>query len=209
MTLSLLVPFRTDDGPRARAWEHARDVWETHLPEAELVVRDAGGERFHKAASFNLAASEANGDVFVLADADCIVDVDRVREAVSIGRPVIPFERICRLSRAATERVLDGEAPDPGGGKCGALGTPYALVLSREHYFAVKGLDERFVGWGGEDNAFAYALSTMVAPLLRLPGVAYHLWHPAQPKIGENGALFDRYRASRGDRAKMARLIGR
>ena len=41
------------------------------------------------------------------------------------------------------------------------------LVVHREAYEAVGGHDERFLGWGSEDQAFALALTVLVGQPLR------------------------------------------
>ncbi|MFK4998906.1 galactosyltransferase-related protein [Bacillus sp. N9] len=50
-------------------------------------------------------------------------------------------------------------------------------VVPRKHFETVGGFDERFVGWGGEDDAFAASLNTLCGYVKRLDATIYHLWH--------------------------------
>ena len=71
MKISLLVPYRSDDGgARDINWEWLQKYWATELPEAEVVTGDDGSIPFNRAASINVAARKAYGDIFVNMDAD-------------------------------------------------------------------------------------------------------------------------------------------
>ena len=55
-----------------------------------------------------------------------------------------------------------------------------SIAITREGYQRIGGMDESFVGWGGEDNEFWERAQTLkVWPYGYLSLV--HLWHPAQP----------------------------
>ena len=68
------------------------------------------------------------------------------------------------------------------------------VAITPECWWAAGGMDERFVGWGCEDFAFANAASETLGPLLRLDSPAVHLWHrhagdPADPDQQANSRL--------------------
>ena len=55
-----------------------------------------------------------------------------------------------------------------------------SVAITRTGYARIGGLDESFIGWGGEDNEFWERAQTLrVWPWAGLPLV--HLWHAAQP----------------------------
>jgi GT2 family glycosyltransferase len=55
-----------------------------------------------------------------------------------------------------------------------------SVAIIREAYERIGGMDESFIGWGGEDNEFwERAQTCKVWPYGCLPLV--HLWHPSQP----------------------------
>jgi glycosyltransferase involved in cell wall biosynthesis len=74
--------------------------------------------------------------------------------------------------------------------------TGYSIGISREDLEAVNGFDERFVGWGCEDDDLAFRLRKAGRRIASsLPYThGFHLWHPAAPSCptkwtdGENVA---------------------
>ncbi len=83
------------------------------------------------------------------------------------------------------------------------------FALPRALFDLVKGLDERFVGYGCEDIAFLISATTLGNPAQRVNGNAYHIRH--QAGIGgatyENNLLYGRYKAVDGDREAMMALV--
>jgi hypothetical protein len=53
------------------------------------------------------------------------------------------------------------------------------LMITKENYFRVGGFDERFNGWGYEDNAFFLLANTILGEFVETDNIAYHLWHPS------------------------------
>jgi predicted glycosyltransferase involved in capsule biosynthesis len=66
-----------------------------------------------------------------------------------------------------------------------------SVAITREAFDAIGGMDESFVGWGGEDNEFwERACLRRVWHWGELPLV--HLWHPAQQGKYERGSQASR-----------------
>jgi hypothetical protein len=135
---------------------------------------------------FNVGCRQAAGDIFVLHDNDILVPADyaiRSPDQVAQGWDVVNLKRfIFFLSEEHTREHLAGRAPlesrapssimenAEGGG---------SIAITRRAFDAIGGMDESFVGWGGEDNEFwERALTQRVWHYGSLPFV--HLWHPAQ-----------------------------
>lgn len=53
-------------------------------------------------------------------------------------------------------------------------------MVRRFLYEAVGGIPYAFEGWGGEDQAFALIMDTMVGPHVRGKADLVHLWHEPQ-----------------------------
>jgi hypothetical protein len=154
----------------------------TPLPYADMP--------YSRAWAFNVGARAARGEVLVLHDNDMLVPVDYAKEVITRsghGYDVMNLKRfIFYLTETHSGAVLSGESlsarpPETvvqnleGGG---------SVAITREAYFAIGGLDEAFVGWGGEDNEFwERAQTRRVWPYSYVPIV--HLWHPAQPQKAE------------------------
>lgn len=199
--VSILVPFRDADGTRTRLWSFVHERLQRLYPEAEIIVAsDDGEDPFHKTLALNRAGAQATGDIFVIYDADTLVDVDALRETVQQVREnpmrwAQPFATKVKLNQAATEHIL-AQGSTWGGGlnirEFGQMESRTAfqqappLVVSREAWDIVGGMDERFSeGWGQEDLAFATALRVLVGqPLPRRRNEAWHLWHE---RIGVSG----------------------
>lgn len=153
--------------------------------------------------AFNVGARHAAGRILVLQDNDLLVPSDyaaRMLAHFDAGFDVVNLKRYAfYLGEAHTSKVLSrqsglaDEAPVAitqnleGGGTVG---------ISRHAYERIGGMDESFIGWGGEDNEFwERALTLKVWPYGYLPIV--HLWHPAQPdKLQPDSQAQRVYRAS-------------
>jgi hypothetical protein len=91
-----------------------------------------------------------------------------------------------------------------------------AVAVPRPLWDKVGGFDERFVGWGFEDNAFAAACQTMGGghTLERMAGELWHLHHATAPEgrrgtptFMANKARAEVYHQALNDPAAMAAII--
>lgn len=171
---------------------------------------------FNKSWGLNVAARYARHELLVTGDADMIIDPPALERALSACRQhydaVNPYARLVDLSEdetramlrgatrvtdirrdAARDRLAQGEQLCFCGGIC---------VFRREVFFALGGMDERFLGWGGEDDAMSINLeryTTRIAVQRDTP--ACHLWHPRDaqryrhPHYRNNLALASLYRS--------------
>lgn len=136
--------------------------------------------------AFNVGAKHARGSVLVLHDNDILVPSDYARQIVyrtAQGYEVANLKRyIFFLEEASTNALFSGAvdvtlaAPASimqnaeGGG---------SVAITRTAFDRIGGMDESFIGWGGEDNEFwERAQTCKVWPYGFLSLV--HLWHPLQ-----------------------------
>jgi hypothetical protein len=211
VNVSILIPFRGDNGPRSRLFGWVCERWTRTFPEAELVIGDSSRPGlFNRAEARNRAFKASTGDLLVIADADTIIRVSQVQTALTLvdaGVPwVLPYDIYYNLTELYTEALLEDE-PDS------VLIEPFewdhkieswagVLVLPREAFDAVDGYDERFVSWGGEDNAFQHSLDVVWGQHQRISGFVCHLWHPrgdadfSNPDWPKNQQLLNRYRSA-------------
>ena len=144
--------------------------------------------------SFNVAAQHSRAPVLVMHDNDMLVPTDYAAQALrrmDDGYDVVNLKRfIFYLSQVHTEAIFDGSAglldmpPESivqnleGGG---------SVAIRRDALQRIGGMDESFVGWGGEDNDFWERAQVLrVWPWANLPIV--HLSHAAQ--TGKHDAAF-------------------
>jgi GT2 family glycosyltransferase len=222
--LSILLPHDPGDPRRDRivAWLEKR--WRHYFPQAQILV--AGTGRRNRAANRNALARQATGQVLAFLDADCLLATEAVRQAFSAaqdGQTVAKFGTVAWIGERATRRILAGNprrtCPVEAGDRvrAGQRLPGLAWFVSRETFDSLGGFDERFQGWGGEDNAFTYAAEAL-ASLTWLPLTAYHLNHGAgeaankmagntAPEYAANQQLAAQYKAARHDPEAMGELI--
>lgn len=222
--VSVLIPYQSDgNGPRDTSFEWVLGFYARMMPEAEVCVGEIADSRepFSRSKAINRAYHQATKDIIVIADSDIVYDPNLLRESITYLNSeqwVIPFSRILRLSKETSHLLLQQESRWPLTVKTETAAEQATAfvggfnVLGREAYETVGGYDERFVGWGGEDEAFAYALDTLVGHHIRLEGEMVHFWHPfvgpdGNPNYDSNYALYLRYLKARGNHKEMRLLI--
>lgn len=184
--VSVLFPFGTDNGPRERNFNWIRRFYEKMMPEVEICIGESRDQPFSRSQAINHAASQATRDIFAIADTDIFYDPAILVESVKLLDDhawVLPFsERLC-LDEHSSEELLKIEPSWPipfqvNGSIPGQIGYGLLNVIPRKHFETVGGFDERFLGWGGEDDAFSVCVNTLCGWMKRLDYKAYHLSHP-------------------------------
>ena len=138
--------------------------------------------------TFNIGAKQARGSVLVLHDNDMLVPSDyaaSILEQVRQGFQVVNLKRfIFYLNEQHTNSVLDGKAEVTDKAPLSIVQNLEAggsVAITRQAFEQIGGMDELFIGWGGEDNEFWERAQTLnVWPYAWLPLV--HLWHLSQPE---------------------------
>jgi hypothetical protein len=208
MKLSVLVPWRSSDPDRVRAWDFNRPRW-GRLP-VQLCVADDGRTEgvFSVARALNRAREEATGDALAVFGADHLPPdsgrlawiLDRLERYPWTG--VYAATRV--INQAGTARVFDDGMPPEVASilRFDWVGCCYGIIATRADVWDdVGGFDERFEGWGAEDTAFREALAAL-HPDGRSDGEgeAVAFWHADAPRdqTEANVARFNEYaRAAR------------
>ncbi len=179
---------------------------------------------FNKSWGLNIGARGATAPLLVFTDADLIVDGILARSVAyrhSGFQLLKPYRRLIDLTPEETAEVRGGrfdwiperaaDAPANRESVAEVIVLCGGLFLMRADVFAnLGGWDERFLGWGGEDDAFSYKVQRMRLSTLELDErPALHLWHPRamiDPALyRDNRELLLRYRAY--DETELQRLI--
>lgn len=228
--LSVVIPYRPASPEREHIFEWTCDRYGKVLPQAELVVGEmtSGQEYFCRAEAINNGVRQANRRWLLIADADVIAfpaAVDRAIAALD-GAPrfarVFPYESYHHLSAGSTDLVLRSlPAADPREHLRLEVIASYdnstsgLIVLATDTFWASGGMDERFVGWGPEDQSWDLAVETLCGPSSRITDWdLYHLFHRVDeghrqdnPHYPESERLWNQYKQAGGDRARMRALI--
>lgn len=192
MTVSVIVPRRTDGGRRDALWSWVKDRWTVLHPEYEILEGHHDDGPFNRSAAINQAVARSAADTLVIADSDSFVGPEQIRTAIATasrtGQVTFAYDRYCYLSRAMSDRIMGGYV---GGWTPGVeftmQGTCSSMVVTpRTLWDEAGGADEGFVGWGGEDIAISLALQTFGGGMQRTPGNVWHLWHPPAPHTHDN-----------------------
>lgn len=227
MKVRLIVPRRADNGERDKLWAYCKAFWAEQRPAWKIVEGDHTEGPFNRSAAINKAA-EGEWDIAVILDGDTVVDPDRVdagiERATETGRLTLPFKVRNLIGRDGTRRILAGhigswnrfvaarQTPDDAYEYISGC-----QIVPRKLWDEVGGFDERFEGWGGEDDAFhaaCMALAGQDAREDRLDGEAWHLWHRPSANADHRTAtwkqakaLSDRYIAAAEDWNAMRALL--
>ncbi len=221
--LSIIIPFKTDNGPRERAFTWMLNYYKEICPNADICIGTSNNP-FNKAKAVNEAAAKAKGSIFAIIDADIICGPAALHEAAELLMRypwIIPFKEVLNLSKVSTSRLLTTSPSWPLPSHMSfkkrsfnerALPVGGINIMKRECFEAVGGFDERFLGWGGEDDAFAAAMNTICGHYMRTDDTILHLWHPpVEPQDNEqyddNVQLALRYCRAQGKAHRMRRIL--
>jgi len=150
---------------------------------------------YNRSWALNEGVRLAIGDIVVLHDGDMLVSAEYAAEfvhQVNQGFDVVNLKRfIAYLDESSTGDVFEQQKI------VGALRSEQiianlcaggSLGITKQAYWSIGGMDEEFVGWGGEDTEFWDRCQTLrVANHTYMPIV--HLWHPSQPGKAEKNGL--------------------
>jgi hypothetical protein len=206
MSVAVVVPYNPGQEDRDVIWSWMRERWAQHHPDWPIIEGRCDGQGWSKGAAVADALTRTTAEILVVIDADLWIDnlPDAVAAVEAGAGWVMPQKLVHRLHPRATAAVLAGgpfvSKPQTWVQK------PYScvegggvVVLRRETYQQVP-IDPRFVGWGGEDISWGWALRTLIGAPIRLDGDLWHLWHEPQARRNRrrgseaSEALAGRYR---------------
>jgi hypothetical protein len=207
--VSLIVPWRTDNGHRETLWQWYQAWWKFNFPDWQIITCDSGDEIFTRGRSINLGIHEAKGNIFVIADADTIST--GVKTAIGITEYTgwslgYATNEYFDITEAATAAYLTGppiyDINRPSGCEIRRIlnSCSGCVVVSRRVWNLSGGFDTRFCGWGCEDLAFFTVLKTISPFIQPAHGFAISLCHAeldhereGQPHYTKNYELYQHY----------------
>ena len=201
--VSVIIPISKNIKVREQNFRWVEEFYKKLMPNYELCIGESDEQPFPKAKVINEAVKRSTGDILIIADADLIYDPAIIEESIKLLNShawVIPFRSVYNISQESTEQLLKEEPEWPIPIDVETKKRPNAAkggvnIMPRKHFETVGGFDERFVGWGGEDEAFAVSLSAMCGRVKRLDESLYHLWHKQRnfSQYKSNRAILKKY----------------
>lgn len=143
---------------------------------------------FAKAFLLNSGYNISRTDYIIIADVDCVIDKNILENVNDYYEYfdyhfILPYSnQVYYLSEKETNyfietddcNVSQNENRNVDGIKTASGGIG---IISSSNFYKVGGFDERFKGWGAEDDAFYNKCSLMGVPPHRLPYDLLHLYH--------------------------------
>lgn len=192
MKQEIILPWR-DPGCSYRKY-HFEWLYEYYSKEFEVIVADNQGD-FNRSAARNCGVEQMKGDVAVVIDSDNYIPYVQIKEAVIVARRserlVKPFQWFGYLTEESTRlfyefygnialdfspTCIDPPINDFTGG---------AYVMRKDLWQRIGGMDEGFIGWGAEDDAFHLHCKNNNIKIRYVEGYDYHLYHPAHRVTSE------------------------
>jgi glycosyltransferase involved in cell wall biosynthesis len=209
--LACLLALRDQSFPRERyrvTVVESDDVprWRGAIsPRADHYLFAAKPGAFNKSWAVNAGVVNSPGG----AEAICILDADVLVDREFIARNVARFFRpgtgghltyrnmFCLTAAASSsairERIFQRAADTNVDRLRGFLlrrPPGCCLWVRSSAFYRIYGMDERYEGWGGEDNDFAYRLD-FGAPFDHYDDWLFHMDHPPSSVLQENGDLIN------------------
>lgn len=186
--------------------EHAEQPdRELSVPAGVIRVFTESTGSFNKACAINRGFSASTDDVIAIVDADTLMDsrtfMATLNRVASHDDVIRPFSRLIELAEDQRDTYLQSavlpqpaqtDRDDSRNGDviplCGGI-----VIMQRARYFSVGGMDERFQGWGGEDDALSAAFVRTGATVKVLKNEpAFHLWHDRDIRSRSGHAHYQR-----------------
>nr|WP_010283356.1 galactosyltransferase-related protein [Bacillus timonensis] len=221
--VSILIPYNSDGGHRDKVIKWVLEFYKNTMPEFEVVIgNDTTGQLFSRSKAINNAARKASGSIYVIADADIVYNPIILYKAIDLLKYnvpwIIPYNRIKYLTEDGTHQLLNSTAIWPFKAEIEFYHDHYSHVgglnvISKKNFEIVGGFDERFIGWGGEDDAFASSVNSLCGDYHRMKEDLYHIWHPPaakffnNPHYKANKLLSNRYLQASNSEEDMRKLI--
>lgn len=159
-----------------------------HLVDTYLFTYSTGD--YNRSWAFNVGAGQAESDLILLHDCDLVPPEDYIATAKNLmltekTQAVIPWGTIKYLSKHSSEhwplpspvveKLVSSKQNIRGG----------SLLIERDFFTKIGGMDESFWGWGGEDDLLYNAMQRFGKVSLPSPtqgSELIHLWHPSSYK---------------------------
>lgn len=178
----------------------------------DVLIARSVEEPFNKSKTVNEAARDSQEfDILIIGDADCVICNYSLRVGISVAyngqKLVIPHNSSCYTDPDQAQYLLR-QPPALGAngrwfsGKRSKKPSPGGIWILPAQLLLARPMDERFQGWGGEDNEFIRRVRHT-----RLAGPLFHIYHEIASRAhrGRNLNLLRPRRRVRPKRKRVRR----
>ena len=181
----IIIPWRDTGEPWRK--RHFDFLFDYYSKEFDVILGDAGGE-FNRSSARNTGVNNSVSEVSVIIDADNYIPINQIKDSIRVAARsdslVKPFSAFGYLTEESTNlfyeyndsmidfepTYIDPPQKDFTGG---------AYVMKKSLWKELGGMDEGFIGWGAEDDAFHLLCKNQGIAVRYVNGYDYHLYHPA------------------------------
>jgi glycosyltransferase involved in cell wall biosynthesis len=184
MRQQVIIPWRDVGEPWRK--KHFDFLSDYYSKEFDIVLGDVDGE-FNRSAARNAGLEISDSEVSVIIDADNFFPINNIFDAVSAAKRkdilVKPFSSFGYLTEESTNTFYNNFGTSsfnplylnpPQGNFTGG-----SYVMKKSLWQSIGGMDEGFIGWGAEDDAFHLLCKHKEIVVRYIEGNCYHLYHPA------------------------------
>lgn len=192
MKQQIIIPWR-DAGCSYRK-HHFDFLVEYYSQEFDVIISDNEGE-FNRSAARNCGVEKTENEIAVVIDADNYIPLSQIHQSIVVAarsdRLVKPFTWFGYLTEESTalfynfyeSPVVDFEPTYVEPMQNNFTGGAY--IMKKELWQRLGGMDEGFIGWGAEDDAFHLLCKNSGIRTRYIDGYDYHLYHPAHRVTSE------------------------
>ncbi|MEZ4883082.1 MAG: glycosyltransferase, partial [Chitinophagales bacterium] len=209
--ISYIIAFRATNIERIAALVFVLKKLRNYFPDLEILVVEQDSEAkldldanlnvkhlfifnsglFNKGWSFNLAEKHTQKSVLAFGDADIFLEKE---DYLSFFKSAENFEAITpNMTEAINVRISDANTLKYENIDKRPLFDTFAgglVILTREGFEKIGGWDERFEGWGCEDNAVSHVIyNTLTSKTYYFP--MYHIDHPRSQLDGKEQVKYE------------------
>ena len=191
MKQQIIIPWRHMDCIYRE--KHFNFLVEYYSQEFDVILGDHDGD-FNRSAARNAGVEKSNSEISVIIDADNYIPINQIHNAIKVAKRsnslVKPFTWFGYLTEESTDlfyeiynSVIDFEPTYIQPPQKDFTGGAY--VMKKSLWKKLGGMDEEFIGWGAEDDAFHLLCKSRGLPIRYVEGYDYHLYHPAHRVTSE------------------------
>mgnify|MGYP002784590076 CR=1 FL=1 len=153
---------------------------------------------FNRSWGFNVAVKNTTNQILIFADSDMIIHPDQLKHTINLLASnqfdaVSPFTNCYDLSIDQTNHIdlINFDYSKDGTIRGGMNFCSGIVAFQRNAFERIRAWDERFEGWGGEDD-IQFLKTRQLLRYTMLPVKCFHLYHQRSKNDGTN--MHDNYR---------------